>query len=184
MSFFYSDAAVGQLAISIRLLVAPLTVIGQAAASANIGEVSRMLRDGDDNCVRLVRHGMRDLLAVGVIPSVLTGILGAWAIPFVLGQEWRESGLLLAVLSAGALAQFVVAPFSQLLNLTGENRRLLIWDTWRFGATVLSFCVARTAGMSLVWAVGIWSFVLVVLHVAQARLVFRAIIRYQAPHPL
>jgi O-antigen/teichoic acid export membrane protein len=180
VSFFYGDAAVGQLAIGIRLLVTPLSIIGQAAASANIGEVSRILRDGGDNSVRLVRHGMRDLLAVGLIPSVLAGVLGPWAIPFVLGREWRESGLLIAVLSAGALAQFVVSPFSQLLNLTGDNRPLLIWDTERLGATVLSFYVARMAGMSLVWAVGFWSFALVVLHVTQARLVFRAIARYQA----
>jgi O-antigen/teichoic acid export membrane protein len=180
VSFFYGDAAVGQLAIGIRLFVAPLSIIGQAAASANIGEVSRMLRDGDDNSVRLVRHGMRDLLAVGLIPSGLAGILGAWAVPLVLGREWRESGLLLAVLSAGALAQFVVAPFSQLLNLTGDNRPLLIWDTGRFGATVLSFCGARMAGMSLVWAVGFWSFALIVLHIVQARMIFRAIVRYRA----
>jgi O-antigen/teichoic acid export membrane protein len=179
VSFFYGDAAVGQLAIGIRLLIAPISIIGQAAASANIGEVSRMLRDGDDNSVRLVRHGMRDLLAVGLIPCVLAGILGAWAVPFVLGREWRESGLLIALMSAGGLAQFVVAPFSGLLNLTGDNRRLLIWDTARFSATVLSFCVARTAGMSLAWGVGFWSFALVVLHIAQARLIFRAIVRYR-----
>lgn len=180
VSLSYGDAAVGQLAIGIRLLVTPLSIIGQAAASANIGEVSRMLRDGTDNPVRLVRHGMRDLFAVGLIPCVMAGVLGAWAVPFVLGQAWRESGLLIAVLSAGALAQFVVSPFSQLLNLTGDNRRLLIWDTARLVTTFLSFWAARTAGMSLAWAVAFWSFTLVVLHVAQARLVFRAIVRYRA----
>ena len=179
-SFFYGDAAVGQFAIGIRLLIAPLSIIGQAVASANIGEVSRMLRDGDHNSVLLVRRGMRDLLAVGLIPSGLAGILGTWAVPFVLGREWREAGLLLAVLSAGALAQFVVAPFSQLLNLTGNNRLLLIWDTGRFGATILSFCVARTAGMPLVWAIGFWSSALILLHIAQARMIFRAIVRYRA----
>ena len=121
---------------------------------------------------------MRDLLAVGLIPCGLAGALGAWAVPFVLGQEWREAGLLLAALAAGALAQFVAAPFSQLLNLTGDNRRLLIWDTGRFGATVLSFCVAWAAGMSPVWAVGSCSVALVVVYCALACLVLRAIARY------
>jgi O-antigen/teichoic acid export membrane protein len=181
VSVFYGDATVGQLAIGIRLLVTPLSIIGQSAASANLGEVSRMLRVGDDTAARIVRHGIRDLLAVGLIPCGLAGALGAWAIPFLLGHEWREAGLLLAALAAGALAQFVAAPFSQLLNLTGDNRRLLIWDMGRCSATVLSFCVARAAGLSPVWAVGSWSIVLVVLYGALACLVLRTIVRYQ-PH--
>ena len=180
VSFFYGDAAVGQLAIGIRILVTPLSIIGQSAASANIGEVSRMLRAGDGNAVGLVRHGMRDLLAVGLVPCGLAGTLGAWAVPFFLGREWRQAGLLVAALAAGALAQFVVAPFSQLLNLTGNNRRLLIWDTGRFAATILSFSVAGAAGLPLLWAVGSWSVALVVVHVVQARMVLHAIVRYRA----
>jgi O-antigen/teichoic acid export membrane protein len=180
VSVFYGDATVGQLAIGIRLLVTPLSIIGQSAASANLGEVSRMLRVGDDTAARLVRHGIRDLLAVGLIPCGVAGALGAWAVPFLLGQEWREAGLLLAALAAGALAQFVAAPFSQLLNLTGDNRRLLLWDAGRCGATVLSFCVAWAAGLPPVWAVVSWSMALVVLYSALASMVLRTVARYRA----
>jgi O-antigen/teichoic acid export membrane protein len=180
-SVFYGDATVGQLAIGIRLLVTPLSIVGQSAASANLGEVSRMLRVGDDTAARLVRHGIRDLLAIGLIPCGLAGALGAWAVPFLLGKEWREAGLLLAALAAGALAQFVAAPFSQLLNLTGDNRRLLLWDAGRCGATVLTFCVVWAAGLSPVWAVVSWSVALVVLYSALARMVLRTVARYR-PH--
>lgn len=180
VAVFYGDATVGQLAIGIRLLVTPLSVIGQSAASANLGEVSRMLRIGDDTAARLVRHGIRDLLAVGLIPCALAGVLGAWAVPLLLGQEWREAGLLLAALAAGALAQFVASPFSQLLNLTGDNRLLLTWDTGRCIATVLSFWGPWAAGLSPVWAVGSWSVALVAIYSALASLVLRAIARYEA----
>jgi O-antigen/teichoic acid export membrane protein len=179
VSVFYGDVAVGQLAIAMRLLVTPLSIVGQSAASANLGEVSRMLRIGDDSAVRLVRRGMRDLVVVGLIPCGLAGALGAWAVPLVLGQEWREAGLLLAALTPGALAQFVAAPFSQLLNLTGDNRLLLMWDTSRCGATVLSFCAVWAAGLPPVWAVGSWSVALVVLYSALTSLVLRAIARHQ-----
>jgi O-antigen/teichoic acid export membrane protein len=180
VSVFYGDATVGQLAIGIRLLVTPLSIVGQSAASANLGEVSRMLRIGDDGAVRLVRRGIRDLLAVGLIPCALAGVLGAWAVPLVLGQEWREAGLLLVALTPGALAQFVAAPFSQLLNLTGDNRLLLMWDTSRCGATVLSFCAVWAAGLPPIWAVGSWSVALVVLYSALASLVLHAIARHEA----
>jgi O-antigen/teichoic acid export membrane protein len=180
VAILYGDATVGQLAIGIRLLVTPLGIISQSAASANIGEVSRMLRVGDDTAARVVRRGMRDLITLGLIPCGLAGALGAWTVPLLLGQRWREAGLLLSVLAAGALAQFVATPFSQLLNLTGNNRRLLIWDTGRFGATVLSFCIPWAAGMSPVWAVGSWSIASVAVYGALTRQVLRAVARYQA----
>jgi O-antigen/teichoic acid export membrane protein len=182
VSMFYGNAEAGQLAIGIRVLVAPLGIISQSAAFANLGEVSRMLRFGDDNAARVVRQGMRDLFAVGLIPCALAGALGSWAVPLVLGQKWREAGLLLAAQAAGALAQFVAVPFSQLLNVTGDNRRLLIWDSGRFAATVLCFCIARIAGLSPVWAVGCWSAALVVVYFALARLVVRAVALHKT-HP-
>jgi len=181
VSAFYGDAAVGQLAISIRLLVTPLNIIGQCAASANLGEISRMLRDRDfDDAVHLVKHGMRDLLAIGLIPCILAGTAGIWVVPFVLGQKWREAGLLLAVQAVGALAQFVASPFGQLLNVTGDNRRLLIWDTSRFCVTVLIFCAARAEGLSPVWAVGCWSTALIVVYAALAHMIPHTINRYRA----
>lgn len=177
-SIFYGNATVGQLAIAIRILVAPLAIVGQAAASANIGEVGRLLRRGSDTAAQVVRSGMRDLLVVGAIPCSLAGALGAWAIPFILGKEWRQAGLLLAVLAFGTLAQFVVAPFSQLLNVTGNNRYLLIWDAGRFATTTLSFCIPWALGLSSVWAIGSWSVALVATYGVLAWLTIRAVATY------
>jgi O-antigen/teichoic acid export membrane protein len=181
-SAFYGDAAVGQLAIGIRILVAPLSIVGQAAAAANIGEVGRMLRRGDNGAAQVVRHGMRDLLAVGLIPCSAAGVLGTWAVPYLLGKKWQEAGLLLALLAAGALAQFVAAPFSQLLNMTGNNRLQLMWDTGRLLATMLSISVPWALGLSSGWAIGSWSVALVVVYGASTRLCIRAVLKYQG-HP-
>jgi O-antigen/teichoic acid export membrane protein len=181
-SVFYGDAAVGQLAIGIRILVTPLSLIGQSAASANLGEVGRMLRRGDEGAAQLVRHGMRDLLAVGVIPCTLAGALGAWVVPFVLGKKWQEAGVLLALLSAGALAQFVAVPFSQLLNMTGNNRLQLCFDIGRFSATVISIAVPRALGLSAGWAIGAWSVALVVVYGISTQLSIRAVAKCR-PRP-
>jgi O-antigen/teichoic acid export membrane protein len=178
-SAFYGNATVGQLAIGIRMLVAPLSLVGQSAASANLGEVGRMLRRGDKGVAQLVRHGMRDLLAVGLIPCGIAGALGTWAVPLVLGREWHEAGLLLALMTAGALAQFVAAPFSQMLNMTGNNRLQLLWDIGRLLATVLSMSIPRAMGLSSGWAIGSWSVALVVVYGVSAWLTIRAIAAYQ-----
>lgn len=125
---------------------------------------------------------MRDLLVVGLIPCIAAGTLGTWAVPLILGREWREAGQLLAVLAIGTLAQFVVAPFSQLLNMTGNNRLQLLWDTGRFCATVFSLCIPWALGLSSAWAIGAWSVALVVVYGALARMIIRAVVRY-SHHP-
>jgi O-antigen/teichoic acid export membrane protein len=175
LAVFYGDATVGQFAMATRILLTPLSLVSQSAASANIGEVGRLLRDGDDGAVQVVRRGLRDLLAVGLLPCAAAAATGAWVVPFVLGPRWREAGLLLALLAAGTLAQFVTSPFSQLLNLTGHNRMLLAWDTSRFGVTAASLCLTRALGLSPAWAIGSWSIALVAVYCALAVMVVRVV---------
>lgn len=180
LSVFYGDATVGQFAMATRILLTPLSLVSQSAASANIGEVGRLLRDGDDSAVHVVRRGLRDLLAVGLLPCVGAAATGVWVVPLVLGPRWREAGVLLALLAAGTLAQFVASPFSQLLNLTGHNRMLLMWDTSRFGVTAASMCLPRALGLSPAWAVGSWSIALVVIYCVLAQMIVRVVVR--RPH--
>jgi O-antigen/teichoic acid export membrane protein len=177
-SAFYGTTAVGQLAIGIRILTTPLGIISQSAASANIGEAGRMLRQGDSGVTRLVWRGMRDLFIIGLVPCGIAGATGSWVVPLVLGKRWHEAGTLLGLLAAGTLAQFVAVPFSQLLNMTGNNRQQLLWDTGRFGVTVSSMCIPWSLGLSPEWAIGSWSVALTVIYGASIRLTTRAVTRY------
>lgn len=160
----FGQAEVGFLAMAIRLLVAPLGVVGQAAAAANAGEAGRLLRDRDPTVAVMVRKGMRDLFAVGVLPCVVAGVAGGWLVPVLLGVTWAPAGPLLAWLALGTLAQVTVSPFSQLLNLTGRHRWLLIWDAARMVLVGLTFGIPAALGQPLVVAVAAYSVGLVVLY--------------------
>jgi O-antigen/teichoic acid export membrane protein len=181
-SAFYGNATVGQLAIALRILVSPLGIIGEAAAAANIGEVGRLLREQDVGALLVVEHGMRDLFLVGLVPCAVAGGFGVWVVPLALGEQWHEAGLLVALLAIGTLAQFVVAPFSQVLNLTGRTRSLLAWDVGRFCAMVLSFSVPWALGLSSAWAIGSFSVSLVLVYGTLARLTIHAVGAAQMPN--
>jgi len=180
ITFFYGTAAAGELAIAIRILVVPLGVIGSAVGSAAVGEVGHLLRRGDRTAPRVVRSGMRDLLAFGLIPCGLAAALSVWAIPFILGTAWGEAGQMLALLSAGALAQFIVAPYSLLLSMTGRNRSLLMWDTGRFCTTVLSFSIPQQLGLPSVAAIGAYSVAMIGVYFALAWIIIRSVTAYVA----
>lgn len=170
----FGHVQVGFLAMAVRILVAPLGIVSQAAASANIGEVGNLLREGTSAAERVVVRSMRDLFLLGLVPCAAVGGLAIWLVPIVLGPEWRTTGTIMAVLAIGSLAQFVGSPFSQLLNLTGHNRRLLLWDVSRLLLIGITFGVVGHFG-GLVAAVTGYSVVLVVLYATLVTMVVTAV---------
>lgn len=160
----YGPVAAGFFAMAIRLLPAPLAVVGQAAAAAVVGEVGRAIRTGQGDPAGTIRRGMRDLAIVGFLPCVAAGVLGVWAVPWLLGERWQQTGLLLALLAPGVFAQFVVAPFSQVLNLTGHSRWLLRWDTTRLLLLLAAFGVPAGLDYDVTVAAGACSVVLLAVY--------------------
>lgn len=176
----FGGGSVGLFAMAIRILVSPLGVVGQAAASATIGEVGRRLRDHDPMALSVVRKGARDLFCIGILPCGSAAAFGNWVVPLVLGSQWERTGAILVWLAFGALAQFVVAPFSQLLNLAGRSRWMLAWDVARFVSVAASFGLTSLFGGPFLLAVGLYSAAQVILYVVLARMILVAVRRANA----
>ncbi len=174
-SLLLGQAEVGFLAMALRLFVAPLSIVGQAAATANLGEVGRLLRDGDRSAPRLVRRSMRELFLLGLLPCALVAAGSTWAVPVLLGAQWSPVGPVMGVLAAGALLQFCVSPLSQLLNVTDHGRWLLVWDLARLLLVGTSFAVPLLMGAGLIVAVAVYSAFLCLLYGVLAHLVLRAV---------
>jgi O-antigen/teichoic acid export membrane protein len=168
-AWLYGQAEVGMLAMAIRILVAPLGIIGQAAASATTGEVGRLLRNREGAADLLVRRGMRDLFLLGLLPCLSAAALGPWLVPIVLGTAWAPAGTLVAWLSAGTLAQFTAAPFSQLLNIAGRSRLMLGWDVTRIVVIAGAFGLAALTGGTVIVAVALYTFAQIFLYVLLGR---------------
>jgi O-antigen/teichoic acid export membrane protein len=173
-AWLFGTAEVGMMAMSIRILVGPLSIVGAAAASANLGEAGRLFRTAEGGLATLVQRAMLDLLMVGLIPCGLAALLGTRVVPWLLGDRWKEAGAMVALLSIGALAQFVTSPFSQLLNLMGHNRQLLVWDCLRLALIFLSFVVPALLSQSFIVAIGAYSLVQVVIYADLGRLTILA----------
>lgn len=174
-ALLYGPVAAGVFAMAVRLLPAPLMVISQAMAAAAIGEVGRSLRDQDGRTRSIVRRGLRDLFILGILPCVAVAVLAPFVTGRLLGERWEEVGVILAVLSAGVLAQFCAAPFSQVLNLTGHSGRLLVWDVTRLVALGGAFVAPSVMGQPLSVAAGVYSVTLVLLYVFLSALVLGAV---------
>lgn len=153
----YGSVEAGLFAMMLRLLVSPMTIVGQAASSATLGEIGRIRRGGEGDASRFVKRASRDLAFVGLVPCAFVAVAGPWLSQLLMGEEWRRAGALMAVMSIGALVQFAIAPMSQLLNITGKSSQLLRWDILRLVTYVLAIVVPSLLGASLVGAVLVYS---------------------------
>lgn len=159
----YGPAAAGAYGMASRLLMSPLSVIGQATAAASLGEVGRLLREGSP-AWPVVRSALRDLIALGSLPCAGAAILGPALAASVLGDQWGTVGSVLTALGLGALAQFSVAPFAQLLNLTGHSRLLLSWDLARLLLIATAIVGPAAAGWGLLVSLWCYSGALLILY--------------------
>lgn len=171
----YGDQAAGLLAMALRILVSPLSLIGDAAASAAVGEISQALRTRSGQAGSVLRRGLRDLAVIGAVPTLAAGALGTVAVPYLLGPQWAEAGTIVAALALGAWAQFVVAPFSQTLNLSGRSDWLLVWDVCRLLAVTGAFLLPSLTGLGIVAASACYSVAMLGLYAAMALMCDRSL---------
>lgn len=154
VAFIYGSTEVGLLAMAIRIIVSPIGMAAQAFSSAVVGEIGKELRAGEIATARSsVQHGMLTNLKIGVVPVALVALASPFIAGQILGSEWGGVGTIIAVLSVGALAQFVVAPFSQVLNLTSRSGLLLGWDLTRLVVYVMAIGIPALTGRD--WLVAI-----------------------------
>lgn len=171
----YGDQAAGWFAMAVRILVSPLSLVGEAAAAAAVGEISQALRSRTGVARDVLRRGLQDLALVGAVPALLAGLLGAAVVPILLGEQWEQTGTIVSALAVGAWAQFVVAPFSQALNLSGRSRWLLVWDVCRLVTVTAAFLVPGLLDVGIVSAAICYSVVMVALYAAMAVMCDRAL---------
>ncbi|TWE12015.1 lipopolysaccharide biosynthesis protein [Rudaeicoccus suwonensis] len=170
----YGSVGAALVAMAMRILVSPLTIIGQAAASAAVGEIGSAMRKGESGRYLLGR-GVRDLGFFGAVPCAVAAIAAPYLAPLVLGRRWTEVGIITSWMALGAFPQFVVAPFSQLMNMSGRSNLMLRWDISRLIAVALTITVPHVLGAGVVTAVAAFSISQVLLYAGLLLMVRRAV---------
>jgi O-antigen/teichoic acid export membrane protein len=176
-STIFGEAQAGLFAMALRVFTSPLALIGEAAGVALTGEVAARLRSQKKDAYALCSRSMRQLFALGVIPTAAAAIVGPWALPVLLGPAWARSGMLVAILALPTLAQFTAAPLSQMLNLTNRSHQLLRWDIARLIAIIASFAIPSQFGMSFEIALAFYGVIQFLLYAWLARSCLNAIRR-------
>jgi len=107
----FGQADAGQFTLAFRIMAAPVGLLSLAFSQVFIGEMTKRLAS-DGHVEAVVRRNVKQLLLVGGVPVLALGLVAPWGFPLV-------------------VAQVVVSPVSQVLNVFERQWLLLTWDASR-----------------------------------------------------
>ncbi|GAA1255264.1 O-antigen flipase Wzx [Pseudonocardia aurantiaca] len=173
VSALYGDARAGFLGLTIRVIGAPATVIGQAVHQVFTGESGARIRDADGGLGASVRSASLRLLAVGALPALTLVVTGPALFGLVFGPAWTEAGDYARLLAVAYLVQFAVTPVSSTLFLLEHQDRELGWVAVRLLLTAGGPIVCGLTGAPIGTAI----FALALGHVVSYGLLYLLCVR-------
>lgn len=122
MSSLFGSAVLGFYSFTLRILQAPLGLLGASVSQVFYQKASETYKNGGD-LQALVK---KTLLSLGVMALPIFLLLGFFApelFGFVFGKQWREAGTYAQILAPWLFLNFIVSPISQVPIIVGEQKK-------------------------------------------------------------
>jgi O-antigen/teichoic acid export membrane protein len=147
LSALYGPATAGLFSLSLRLVGAPMGLLGQSVGQVYLAEAAARYRDDPTSLGPLFRGAVRRLVlpALGVL---VLGVVGSLVLGPLLGARWHSAGPYLALLSAPSAFQMLVSPVSLTAVIVRRQRQQLALDAARAALITGSLVVPYWADWS------------------------------------
>lgn len=136
----------GLLALTLRVLLLPLSLVGVAIGEAYLGTAPKLLREDPAGGRRLFLRLTRRLLLIGAVPTAAVVVAGPWLFALVFGEEWRAAGEYARLLAPAALLMVTVSPLGQTANIFERQDLQALADLARVLLLVAVFVAAARLG--------------------------------------
>ena len=187
MTALFGTTVAGWYFFSLRILRAPLNLIGNSVSQVYYGEAPRLAESDPRALLSLFRMTSRRLLFLAIGPLSLVAAFGPWAFETLFGAQWSEAGIFARLLVPYLLMQFAFGPVSQTFSILESQRALLVLNATKLVLAVAPIVAADRLGLSAQTAVLGHSLGLaanyVVAYVAGSRLIRRRIVAHERKKP-
>ncbi|MCP3019496.1 lipopolysaccharide biosynthesis protein [Cupriavidus basilensis] len=113
----------GYLMLAMRIIQAPMSLIGNAISQVYISEAHENYAGGKFD--RFTENILEGLFKTGVGPLILFGAIAPKTFEFVFGNGWGRAGWLVMWMTPWFIMQFLVSPISMALHVTKSQRLAL-----------------------------------------------------------
>jgi O-antigen/teichoic acid export membrane protein len=147
MASLYGAQAAGFFSLALRLIGLPISLLGQAAGQVFWGEASRMYED-PERLSGLFYRVLFIMFLAGLAMVVPLVVVAPSALALVFGEQWREAGYYVQLLSLGFIVDFMATPLSSTLFALERQSWQLGWDAGRLFLVLLVFAGVYSLGFS------------------------------------
>lgn len=175
----YGARTVGFFLLVQRIVSTPTSLVGKAVANVFFGRASDAARQGRA-IGPLLRVGMVTLAAVGIPGVVVVMFIAKDAFHLIFGAEWEEAGRYVQYLAPAYLANFVVVPFSQVLNVLGVASHQALVDGVRLALCAAAFGWAAFGSLRADHAIAAYSAALFTSYIFQLVVIRYAVNRAES----
>ena len=128
---------VGQLSLAVKVLSAPMVLLGAATAQVFLSTASA--EHGGARLGEFVRETVGRMARFAVGPLVFLAVVAPYLFPVAFGHEWSRAGVLTAWLVPGVFLQLLSSPVSMSLHVIKAHRTALVLQI--AGAVIRIGCV-------------------------------------------
>jgi O-antigen/teichoic acid export membrane protein len=122
ISHFFTSIILGYYSFGLRLLRAPLNLIGASVSQVFFQKVAAARSSGDN--LRPLIISLVSKLALIAVPIFSIIIIGGPTIfSIIFGEQWREAGVYTQILSPWLALNFIVSPVSQIPMVVNKQRQ-------------------------------------------------------------
>jgi lipopolysaccharide exporter len=141
-SIYFSQAIIGFYALGLRLLVAPMSLLGGAIGEVFFQEASQNRQDIAEMLIKLFKY----LLLVGLPVFLLLGIMGEEIFRILFGKEWSEAGIFAQILSLLILTKFITIPSSFLMLIFEKQEYSILLNVATLFVSTISLIIGGLMG--------------------------------------
>ena len=141
----------GYLMLAMRVMFAPLSLIGNAVAQTYLSQAPSELRRGTLKI--FTTSVLTGLCTVGLGPILFLGLIAPAFFDLVFGQDWQRAGEIVTWLMPWAALQFLASPISMVMHVTGAQRSIakltLIGMVIRIGTVSAALLLSLTFSVEI-----------------------------------
>ncbi|MBN4071172.1 oligosaccharide flippase family protein [Crocinitomix catalasitica] len=125
--YAFTDVILGFYSMTVRILKAPLSVIGNSFAQVFYQKAAEM-HANRQNYVPLINSTVKKLAFIALPIFIVIAIFGPQLFEFVLGSKWKTAGVYAQYLSPWLFASFVVAPIQQVAVIVNKQMQIFLFS--------------------------------------------------------
>jgi O-antigen/teichoic acid export membrane protein len=138
----FNPATTGQFSLAATVIAAPSALIATSVQQVYYQRIAALRNTHPDRLRDYLLRTSGYMAAIAVLPTVLLLGFGPFIFATVFGDEWRTAGEFARIVALAAAINFVVAPVSSMLSVSGNIKLGSVWKCAYFCTTIGTLSLA------------------------------------------